>query len=64
MLDIVFTVCLLASPFSCETTRMETDLSDQQFVQCITKAQSFIALYVAKDKFIKEFGCTRKSKDA
>lgn len=63
MLEVVFTYCLLSAPFQCQTTRMETNFTDNEFTQCIYKAQSYIAQYVTKDYFIKEFGCSRKSKD-
>jgi len=63
MLEVVFTVCLLASPFQCETVRMETEFTDNEFHKCIFQAQSYIAQYVTANQFIKEFGCSRKSKD-
>lgn len=63
MLEIVFSVCLLAAPFQCETVRMETEFKDTEFLQCITKAEQYIAQYVTADKYIKYIECSRKSKD-
>lgn len=65
MLDVIFTICLLAEPNNCKSLRIETELEDTQFVQCLINAEQLLAKYVIKDKFVKVFGCIRRdSKDS
>jgi len=67
-LDIIFVVCHLLTPDVCKTIRMQTEFTDQQFVQCIYKAEEKIVRYISeKDEekwFMKSFGCERTSKDS